>query len=72
MSSRQLYTLSILCLSLPYFDLGKDKVLAFQFNLTSTIGNTPVRDLASIGSSAYIRGYSRTRQRLFRKLCEYR
>ncbi len=40
-----------------YFSLPKDLVLAFQFNLISTSGNAPVRDLASIGSSTYMRGY---------------
>lgn len=40
-----------------YFSLRKDRVLAFQFNLVSTSGNTPIRDLASIGSSSYMRGY---------------
>ncbi len=40
-----------------YFPLRKDRVLAMQLNIVSTIGNTPVRDLASIGSSSYMRGY---------------
>ena len=40
-----------------YFSMPKDRVLAFQFNLISTIGDTPVRDLASIGSNSYMRGY---------------
>lgn len=40
-----------------YFDLKKNRVLAFQFNLISTVGNTPIRDLASIGSGTYMRGY---------------
>lgn len=40
-----------------YFPLRRDWVLAFQFNLISTTGNTPIRDLASIGSSSYMRGY---------------
>lgn len=40
-----------------YFALKKDRVLAFQVNLISTIGDTPVRDMASIGSNSYMRGY---------------
>ena len=40
-----------------YIPLKKNRVLAFQANLVSTIGNTPVRDLAYIGSSTYMRGY---------------
>ncbi len=40
-----------------YFAFKKDRVLAFQLNIVSTVGNTPVRDLASIGSSSYMRGY---------------
>ncbi len=40
-----------------YFPLRKNQVLAFQANLISTSGDTPVRDLASIGSNSYLRGY---------------
>ncbi len=40
-----------------YIGLRKDRVLAFQLNIISTVGNTPVRDLANIGSSSYMRGY---------------
>ncbi|NOT73983.1 MAG: BamA/TamA family outer membrane protein [Cyclobacteriaceae bacterium] len=40
-----------------YFGFKKDRVLAFQLNIISTIGNTPIRDLASMGSSSYMRGY---------------
>ena len=40
-----------------YFPLRKNQVLAFQANLISTLGDTPVRDLASIGSNSYLRGY---------------
>lgn len=40
-----------------YFSMRKNRVLAFQANLISTQGNTPVRDMASIGSSSFMRGY---------------
>ena len=40
-----------------YFSFKKERVLAFQLNLVSTIGDTPVRDLAFIGSNSYMRGY---------------
>ncbi len=40
-----------------YFSLKKNRILAFQFNLISTIGNTPIRDLGTMGSSSYMRGY---------------
>jgi hypothetical protein len=40
-----------------YFPLRKNRVLAFQVNLVHNSGNTPVRDLANIGSSSYMRGY---------------
>lgn len=40
-----------------YIPFRKDRVLAFQFNLVQNTGNTPVRDLANIGSSTYMRGY---------------
>lgn len=40
-----------------YFSLKKNRVLAFQFNLVSTVGNTPIRDLATMGSNSYMRGY---------------
>lgn len=40
-----------------FFSLKKERVLAFQFHLVSTIGNTPIRDMATIGSAAYMRGY---------------
>ncbi len=40
-----------------YIPLRKNRVLAFQANLVSTIGNTPVRDLATMGSNSYMRGY---------------
>ncbi len=40
-----------------YFAFKKDRVLALQLNLVSTVGDTPVRDMASIGSSSYMRGY---------------
>ncbi|MBY0433653.1 MAG: BamA/TamA family outer membrane protein, partial [Cyclobacteriaceae bacterium] len=40
-----------------YFPIGKKNVLAFQSNLIATVGDTPVRDLASIGSGTFMRGY---------------
>lgn len=40
-----------------YFPLGRESVLAFQFNLISTDGDVPVRNLANIGSNSYMRGY---------------
>ncbi|MBS1543139.1 MAG: BamA/TamA family outer membrane protein [Bacteroidetes bacterium] len=40
-----------------YFSLTRRTVLAFQLNLVNTTSGTPVRDLASIGSSSYMRGY---------------
>ncbi len=40
-----------------YFSLPKDRVLAFQLNFISTGGNTPIRDMAAMGSNAYMRGY---------------
>ncbi|HWA35159.1 MAG TPA: BamA/TamA family outer membrane protein, partial [Cyclobacteriaceae bacterium] len=40
-----------------YFPMRKNRVLAFQVNLVHNSGNTPVRDLANIGSSSYMRGY---------------
>lgn len=40
-----------------FVSLRKDRVLAFQANIISTIGNTPIRDMASMGSGSYMRGY---------------
>jgi hypothetical protein len=40
-----------------YLSLKKNRILAFQFNLISNVGNVPVRSLASMGSSSYQRGY---------------
>ena len=40
-----------------YFTLPKERVIAMQFNLISTEGDVPVRDLANIGSNSYMRGY---------------
>jgi len=40
-----------------YLSMPKNRVLAFQGNIISTTGNTPIRDMASLGSSSYMRGY---------------
>jgi outer membrane protein assembly factor BamA len=40
-----------------YISMRKNRVLAFQANLISTAGATPIRDMASMGSSSYMRGY---------------
>jgi len=40
-----------------YFPLTKERVLAFQANLISTNKNVPIRNMANIGSSSYLRGY---------------
>jgi outer membrane protein assembly factor BamA len=40
-----------------YFPLKKDRVLALQFNLISTHGSVPIRNLTNIGSNSYMRGY---------------
>ena len=40
-----------------YFPLRKNRVLAMQFNMIVTTGNVPIRNLANIGSSSYMRGY---------------
>jgi len=40
-----------------YFDLKKDRVLAFQINLISAKGDIPVRNLSIMGSDSYMRGY---------------
>ena len=40
-----------------YFSLKKERVLALQLNLISTNGGVPIRNLANIGSSSFMRGY---------------
>jgi Omp85 superfamily domain len=40
-----------------YFPLKKDRVFAMQFNMIITNGNVPIRNMANIGSSSYLRGY---------------
>ena len=40
-----------------FFALKKDRVIAMQLNIITNHGNVPVRSLASMGSSSYMRGY---------------
>ncbi len=40
-----------------YFSLKKERVLALQFNLISASAGAPIRNLANIGSSSFMRGY---------------
>ena len=40
-----------------FIPFPKGRVLALQLHMVSTIGNTPIRDMATIGSSSYMRGY---------------
>jgi hypothetical protein len=40
-----------------YFQLKPEMTLAFQANVIASTGNTPIRNMANIGSSSFMRGY---------------
>ena len=40
-----------------YFSLPSERVLAMQFNLISTKGEVPIRNMTNIGTNSYMRGY---------------
>ena len=40
-----------------YFAVGKRQVIALQYHILSTSGHVPIRNMATMGSNSYMRGY---------------